>query len=151
MIAEESQRFRKPYWQFPTYIASSDPLGRSQEEILRIAGVTMPDAATQDRLLSAYFQWCHPLLPIIYRPTFSRTNASQAPPFLLNAMFALAARYCESETPMVFARHWSVVDCADATDCSGRLATSTLRPRAPSWRRTTTAPRVSPQSRVYCS
>ena len=65
----------------------------------------MPDVVTQDRLLAAYWQWVHPLLPVLYRPTFARANA---PPFLLCAMFALAARYVESEVPMVFARHWCV-------------------------------------------
>lgn len=82
-----------------------------------MAGVTMPDVSTQERLLAAYWQWVHPLMPILYRTRFTEQvrrslhdpthpSASQVPAFLLNAIFSLASRYCEGDTPMVFGRHW---------------------------------------------
>jgi len=81
----------------------------------------MPDRATQTRLLDAYWAFVHPHFPVLYHPQFiqqlSKTNDDnmiafggsfdQVPAFLLLTVYALSARYCDSDNPRVSGTHWS--------------------------------------------
>ncbi|CAG8518968.1 13381_t:CDS:2, partial [Dentiscutata heterogama] len=58
---------------------------------------TLPSQEISDHLLETYFTHIHPLLPIIYKPIFfNRLKDRDNPPLLLlNAIYALAARYSD--------------------------------------------------------
>lgn len=58
-------------------------------------------AATEQRYLDAYWQWFHPLFPVVYRPSFVLGNAS---PLLKAAMLALGAQYLADRSDVTNAR-----------------------------------------------
>lgn len=98
----------------------------SQEEMLKRAGIQeiLPDQAMQTKLLDAYWAFVHPHFPILYRPLFvaqiSKTPSGSLPAFgstadhvsafLLLTVYALAARYCDSNKPRVSGVHWTAGD-----------------------------------------
>ncbi|CAG8790450.1 15269_t:CDS:2 [Gigaspora margarita] len=67
------------------------------ESLKRPELTTLPPQEISDHLLETYFTHIHPLLPIIYKPIFfNRLKDRNNPPFLLlNAIYALAARYSD--------------------------------------------------------
>ena len=84
----------------------------------------LPSREMQAKLLDCYWAFVHPHLPVLYRPWFtaqySRTLPTnmhalggpntQVPAFLLLAVFALAARYCDSDEPKLAGKHWQAGD-----------------------------------------
>ncbi|KAI8588085.1 fungal-specific transcription factor domain-containing protein [Geranomyces variabilis] len=63
---------------------------RQQQQQQQQQGVVPPEAAAE--LLHLFFQYLHPIMPLIHKPTFYANSASHSP-LLLNAMYALAARF----------------------------------------------------------
>ena len=82
----------------------------------------LPSRKEQDRLIKAYFDHVHNDFPIIFKANFTsayqargpqtalRPTESSVPGFLLFAMFALSARYMDSDEPFVSRHHWPAGD-----------------------------------------
>ncbi|KAJ3153480.1 hypothetical protein HDU89_000507 [Geranomyces variabilis] len=63
---------------------------QQQQQQQQRQGVVPPEATAE--LLQLFFQYLHPIMPLIHKPTFYANPASHSP-LLLNAMYALAARF----------------------------------------------------------
>ncbi|KAG8972111.1 hypothetical protein FRB90_010298, partial [Tulasnella sp. 427] len=59
----------------------------------------LPDRLKQEHLVGLYFNYVHPVLPVLHRKQFFRDYAIRTPNFLLLAMFSVAARY-SNDTPL---------------------------------------------------
>ncbi|KAJ3091795.1 hypothetical protein HK102_013386 [Quaeritorhiza haematococci] len=57
-----------------------------------LGGMDLPPSVV-DELIELYFDYIYPIMPMTHRKTFL-ANLPNTSPLLLNAMFALAARYC---------------------------------------------------------
>ncbi|KZO89639.1 hypothetical protein CALVIDRAFT_571629 [Calocera viscosa TUFC12733] len=120
-LLSRSERHREGIWRFPparVWPPSENHVVKTEEEILNSANARdcLPSPAQQQHLIDLYFSYVQPVLPIIPKRQFmelfrermasSDVNSpadivrGRIPTLLLLAMFAVAARYTATDTPL---------------------------------------------------